>query len=240
MIEGAVRRTVVSGGIEPAVMEAGDPARVTIVFIHGYPDAKEMWNAVLERLAPSFHVVAYDVRGAGASSAPRGPAAYDDLERLGDDLDAIISAVAPGERVHLVGPDWGGIQGWEFATSTRFEGKLASFTTIAGPSHDQVIGSGHALARRGALLRALHRARRSWYVLALCAPGGPTLLWRGLLAGGRWRESLRALDRLPVDDRLPAPTLTANGLHGSNLYRRNIPRRMLRPRREATPTCPSS
>jgi pimeloyl-ACP methyl ester carboxylesterase len=232
VIDGAALRTVMSQGVQLAVVEAGDPAQPTILFVHGYPDTHALWDGVLERLAPRFHVVAYDVRGAGASSAPRGPAAYD-LQRLADDFAAVSAAVAQDQPVHLVGHDWGGIQGWEFATSPRFAGMLASFTTIAGPSLDQVIGTGHALVRRGRLLRALRRARRSWYVVALCLPGGPTLAWRVLMAGGRWRRSLQTLERLPVDDRFPAPTLTADGLHGSNLYRRNIPRRILRPRRAA-------
>ncbi len=35
-------------------------------------------------------------------------------------------------------------------------------------------------------------------------------------------------ERVPVDDRFPAATVTRDGLHGVNLYRRNIPPRLLR------------
>ncbi len=78
VLSGADSRTVVSAdGTRLAVSEAGARAAATIVFVHGYPDTSAVWDPVLERLAADFHLVAYDVRGAGASDVPRGLAAYD-------------------------------------------------------------------------------------------------------------------------------------------------------------------
>lgn len=222
MISGAANRTVASDGVRLAVVEAGDRSDPTIVFVHGYPDTKEVWTPVLERLADDFHVVAYDVRGAGASSAPRGPAAYA-IERLEDDFVAVCDAVAPGARVHLVGHDWGGVQGWEFVVSGRLEGRIASFTTIAGPALDHVLR-----ATRRPVLRGLGRARRSWYIAPILVPGGPTLMWRGMLSAERWRQLLVTAERVAPDDEFPAASVVQDGLHGANLYRRNIPPRLLR------------
>ncbi len=240
MIDGAVTRIVEApGGVALSLIEAGDPQRPTLVLIHGYPDTKELWDGVMAGLSDRFHLAAYDVRGAGASSAPRGPAAYD-LERLADDFEAVIAAVAPGKRVHLVGHDWGGVQGWEFATLERFRDKLASFTAIAAPSLDQVAAGGQSLARRptpGHLLELAGRLRRSWYILVLLTPGMPTVLWRGLLAGGRWQWLVRDGERHPPGHAAPK-SLAANGVRGANLYRRNIPRRLLRPRTDAVAHVP--
>lgn len=239
MNPGAITGTVSSGEVELAFIEAGDPARPTIVLVHGYPDTKELWDGVIGPLSDRYHVAAYDVRGAGASSAPRGPRAYD-YERLADDLEAVIAAVAGGGPVHLVGHDWGAIQGWEFATSERFRDRLASFTAIAGPSLDQLITDLHELVRRPTpanLIELGRRLRRSWYVLVMWIPGGPTIAWRVVFAGRRWQWLLRTVERIP-SQRGPGATLVQDGIRGANLYRRNIPRRLLRPRRDAAAWAP--
>jgi NAD(P)-dependent dehydrogenase (short-subunit alcohol dehydrogenase family)/pimeloyl-ACP methyl ester carboxylesterase len=228
MLAGATEQTVERGGIRLAVISAGDPAAPPIVFIHGYPDTKEVWAKLMEHLREEFHVVAYDVRGAGASSAPRGPAAYE-FAHLAADLEAVLDAVAPGRRVHLVGHDWGGIQGWEFATDPRFDGRLASFTAVAAPALGHALAATREPLSRGRLLAALERMRRSWYILPLLTPGGPSFAWRVLLTRERWRRTLQLAERVPVDDDHPAATVVADGLHGANLYRRNIPPRLLRP-----------
>ncbi len=228
MIEGAVNRTVVREGVELAVLEAGERSRPTIVLVHGYPDTKEVWGPVIERLGAHFHVVAYDVRGAGASSAPRGPAAYA-VEALAGDFAAVCDAVAPGRSVHLVGHDWGGVQGWEFATSAQFQGRIASFTSIAGPALGHVLAATREPLNRARVLRILSRMWRSWYVAPLLLPGGPTLMWRVVLSAARWRQMLVTAERVPVDADYPAATVVRDGLRGSNLYRRNIPPRLLRP-----------
>lgn len=240
-VSASADRTVTSkDGVQLAVIEAGDRGRPTVVLLHGFPDTKELWRALMPHLADRYHVVAYDLRGMGASSAPRRPRAYD-FDRLGDDLEAVIAAVAPGQRVHLVGHDWGGIQGWEFATQERFDGVLRSFTTIAGPSLDHVsIAARELLAQPtpGHLTELVRRARRSWYVLAMCTPGVPTITWRGPLGRGGWERVLRRIERLPDERAVPSRTLPADAVHASNLYRRNIPRKLRRPRQDAVARVP--
>lgn len=229
-----------SGKVDLSVRSAGHPDHPTLVLLHGYPDTQALWAPVMERLAPRFLVVTYDVRGAGDSSAPSGRAAYH-LDRLADDFDAVCRAVAgtdPARPVHLVGHDWGGIQGWEFVTNPRFAGRVASFTSIAGPALGQVLGPtrpGRAAVRRRDRLRVVARARRSWYIVPLCLPGGPTLMWRVALGGRRWRRWLSLVERVPVDDDYPAPTVSADGCHGANLYRANIPHRLIK----RTPMAPA-
>lgn len=181
MIPGAVTRRVRSDTVELAVVEAGDPDRPTVVLVHGYPDTKEMWVDVAARLARRFRVVTYDVRGAGQSTAPRGGTAGYDLEHLVGDALAVAGAVSPDRPVHLVGHDWGSIQGWEAARAPRAMGRLASFTSISGPPLDHIRHwvcdrLRHPTPRNVAALA--DQARRSAYVAALSFPGVPALLWR--------------------------------------------------------------
>ena len=66
------KRYVHSGNICLAAYHWGrlDEDRETIVLVHGYPDAADVWQLVAERLAADFNVVAYDVRGTGLSDIP--------------------------------------------------------------------------------------------------------------------------------------------------------------------------
>jgi len=76
--------------------------------------------------------------------------------------------------------------------------------------------------RQGRLLHAASQLRHSWYIVGLCTPGVPTLVWRGVLGRGGWEAYLRQVERISTAGATPADTLTRGGIHGANLYRRNI------------------
>jgi NAD(P)-dependent dehydrogenase (short-subunit alcohol dehydrogenase family)/pimeloyl-ACP methyl ester carboxylesterase len=232
-------RRVQGAGVELAVIEMGDPERPTVVLVHGYPDTKEIWVEVMNRLAGAFHVVAYDVRGAGASGAPADPAGFD-LDRLADDFEAVLDAVAPNRPVHLVGHDWGSIQGWEFATSPRFEGRLTSFTSISGPSLDHAAHWIRARLRRPtprAMAALAGQGARSWYIAMLRVPGLAERAWPRLIAR-RWPRILAQAERVPQGRGYPMPTVGQDGARGAGLYRRNIGLRLRRPRDDAVARVP--
>ena len=64
-------RRVRGSGVDLAVTELGDRGRPTVLLVHGFPDTSAVWAPVAQLLATSgFHVVAYDVRGAGDSGVP--------------------------------------------------------------------------------------------------------------------------------------------------------------------------
>ena len=130
---GIVQRRIQGRGVDLAVTELGDRVRPTVVLIHGFPNTSAVWAPVAQLLATGgFHVVAYDVRGAGDSGVPTRQSDYA-LPVLIEDMAAVITAVSPDSPVHLVGHDWGSIQGWEAVTTTRLAGRIASFTSISGP-----------------------------------------------------------------------------------------------------------
>ncbi|WP_237531381.1 SDR family oxidoreductase [Streptomyces sp. SID3212] len=229
-------RRVRTGGIELSVAESGDAARPTVVLVHGYPDSKEVWSEVAVRLAEDFHVVLYDVRGHGGSTAPVPLRGGFTLEKLTDDFLAVADAVSPGRPVHLVGHDWGSVQSWEFVTVARTEGRIASFTSISGPSLDHL---GHWIAQRASrptprgAAQLLGQGAKSWYVYALHTPALPELAWRGPL-GRRWPAILRRMEQGP-EGATPYPTasLPQDAAHGAWLYRDNVRARLRRPRTHA-------
>ncbi|MFE7130593.1 SDR family oxidoreductase [Streptomyces sp. NPDC057638] len=223
-----------TGGVELCVAERGDSDQPTVILIHGYPDSKEVWSEVAERLADRFHVVIYDVRGHGRSTAPRPLRGGFTLEKLTDDFLAVADAVSPDRPVHLVGHDWGSAQAWEFVTVQRTEGRIASFTSMSGPSLDHM---GHWIKERmhrptpRRVGQVLGQGARSWYVYLLHAPALPELVWRGPLAG-RWPKTLALLERVPAGE-YPTPSLPSDGAQGAWLYRDNIRSRLRRPRTDA-------
>lgn len=129
--------TVQSGDVKLAVYVSGSRRAPPLILVHGYPDSAAVWAPIGARLAKRYRVIAYDVRGAGASDAPRRRADYT-LARLAGDLKAVADATCGGRPFHLVGHDWGSIQCWEAVTDPAFRGRIASYTSISGPCLDHV------------------------------------------------------------------------------------------------------
>lgn len=235
VLEGAgERRLRTAEGVELAVVELGAARHPTVVLLHGYPDTKEVWSLVASRLADRFHVVLYDVRGCGRSTAPSPLRGGFTLEKLTEDFRTVVDAVSPGRPVHLVGHDWGSVQGWEFTTVQRTEGRIASFTTLSGPSLDHL---GQWVKRRVArptprgAAQLLGQGARSCYVYALHLPVLPELAWKGPL-GRRWPKLLARAEHLP-EGAYPTASLPTDGAHGAWLYRDNVRARLRRPRPDA-------
>ena len=98
---------------EPA---APAPEPVTVVLVHGWTLAAAAWDravAELTRARPQVRVVRYDQRGHGASATPpaAGPRGGDaaSIGRLGDDLAAVVRALAPDGPLVLGGHSMGGM-----------------------------------------------------------------------------------------------------------------------------------
>ncbi|MFB8106146.1 MULTISPECIES: SDR family oxidoreductase [unclassified Streptomyces] len=233
-LPGARERRVRTGGVELCVAELGNGDRPTVVLVHGYPDSKEVWSEVAARLAEQWHVVLYDVRGHGRSTAPEPLRGGFTLEKLTDDFLAVIDAVSPDRPVHVVGHDWGSVQSWEFVTVGRTEGRIASFTSMSGPSLDHF---GHWIKQRMARPtprragQLLGQGAKSWYVYMLHTPVLPELAWRGPL-GKRWPGILQRLEKVPAGD-YPTASLPDDAAHGAWLYRDNVRARLGRPRADA-------
>ncbi len=215
-------RTVRSAGAKLAVWENGDPADPTLILVHGFPDAHSVWDEVVELLADRFHVVAYDVRGFGLSTAPARSGAYL-LDNLALDLEAVMDAVSPDDPVHLAGHDWGAFQCWEAVDAERHEGRIASFTAVAGP-RIQNAGS-WALARLrlrpAGLFELLDQARRSLYIAAAQLPRLPELTIDAAIGRG-YVATLRRVDKVEPRPGHPADSVADDAKAGLALYRENL------------------
>jgi pimeloyl-ACP methyl ester carboxylesterase len=220
MIGAATRRVTSTDGTELSVHDNGRRARPTLVAVHGYPDDHTVWDAVADELDDVFHVVAYDVRGAGESDRPSGRGAYR-IERLVDDLAAVVDTVSPGAAVHLVGHDWGSVQSWPALTDPRLAGRIASYTSIAGPS------PAHAAEwLRRVVLRdpraLLAQLGESYYLGLFQLPGLPELaIERGLLDRVLKRYAPSDKESQEADPERRSRR-RADQLAGLQLYRSNL------------------
>jgi pimeloyl-ACP methyl ester carboxylesterase len=214
-------------GLRLAVHEAGDPDRPMVLLVHGYPDDHAVWDLVAEHLRADHRLVAYDVRGAGASAVPADRRGYR-VDRLVADLAAVIDAVSPEEPVHLVAHDWGSIQSWSAVIDPAVADRIATFTSISGPGLDHV--SAWVRARRspggGRWRQLLRQGSRSWYVALFQTPL-PARGWR--LVAKRWRWAMEQREAAATDDRWPSPNLLADAVHGLELYRANAKGPRIRP-----------
>ncbi|ABC37558.1 alpha/beta fold hydrolase [Burkholderia thailandensis] len=198
----------------------------TIVLVHGYPDTSRVWDQVVARLAPTHHVVAYDTRGSGDSEHP-SPGLFNapyKLARLSADLNAVIDATSNGQPVHLVGHDWGSIQSWESVAKGAVASKIASYTSISGPSLDLV----SHWARQSLLNpfqwgNLINQAVSSAYIIGLDFPVLPEVAWATGLPSG----VLNFLVMLEGGTR--EPYQSGDGATALNLYRANVLERLLFP-----------
>lgn len=210
-----------SDAVTLAVREYGDrDAGVHLVLVHGFPDDQDLWRPVIEHLPGDWHVVTYDVRGAGHSSRPAEVAAYR-TELLAEDFIAVVGETLPaGSRFHVAAHDWGSIAFWDVLAregqDPRLRGRIASYTSASGPSLDHL---GAMWASPGGKRRLLRQAVHSWYVWLFLLPALPELTWRRLQVV--LRPLVARLD--PTISELPwGRTVARNAVPSVNLYRANV------------------
>jgi non-heme chloroperoxidase len=97
-----------SDGVQLRTYEWGPPDAPPILFIHGWSQSHLSWKRQYQSsLIDRYRIVAYDLRGHGASDYPREESAYTNASLWADDVAAIIDQLAL-ERPVLVGWSFGG------------------------------------------------------------------------------------------------------------------------------------
>ncbi|HEY4897838.1 MAG TPA: alpha/beta hydrolase [Solirubrobacteraceae bacterium] len=105
-------RRIPTNGVELSCIEEGSGP--LLVLCHGFPELAHSWRAQIPALAQAgYHVLAPDMRGFGASSAPPAIDAYDIVELCGD-LCGLLDAVEE-ESATFIGHDWGANAVWHMA-----------------------------------------------------------------------------------------------------------------------------
>lgn len=137
--------------------EDGEP----LMLVHGFPDDRHTWDAMVPELAKDRRVVVPDLRGYGES--PRPPDGYG-MDDLSGDLIALADHLGWTD-FDLVGHDWGAALAWW--TAMHHPQRLRTLT---------VLDVGHPMAweQFWAVSAEQRRVRRPFR--ALVAPGAPEVL----------------------------------------------------------------
>lgn len=193
----ATQRFVVSAdGVRIAVYEEGNPDGPTVVLVHGWPDSHVLWDGVVPLLAERFRILRYDNRGVGLSGAPKKVSSYA-MARFADDFAAVTSELSPGQPVHVLAHDWGSVGIWEYLKRAGAGDRVASFTSVSGPSHEQLVEYIFAGLRQPwrprRFARSISQALRLTYMVFFSVPLLAPLLIRAAF-------SVRALRRRVVDN----------------------------------------
>lgn len=105
-----------------------------VVQLHGLTSSRErdaLLGLDLGRSLRAHRVLRYDARGHGASTGSADPVDYG-WDRLAADLLALLDHVAPGERVHAVGPSMG--TGTLLHAAVTDPDRFASLTLLTPPT----------------------------------------------------------------------------------------------------------
>jgi haloalkane dehalogenase len=104
-------------GVDLAYVEVGQGR--PIVFLHGNPTSSYLWRAVIPEVAGLGRCIAPDLVGMGDSAkAGAGPHSYRFIDHR-TYLDALLEVLGVNEDVILVGHDWGGALGFDWANRHR-------------------------------------------------------------------------------------------------------------------------
>ncbi|GAB3209183.1 alpha/beta fold hydrolase [Marinactinospora thermotolerans] len=232
MSEARTCRVVAGDGLPLHVRCQGDPQAPTVVCVHGYPDDSTLWDGVAGLLRDRYHVVAYDVRGAGRSPAPRERNGYH-LDRLAEDLLRVADTVSPDRPVHVLAHDWGSIQSWHAVTEEHAHHRFASFTSVSGPCLDHVAHWMRAQARGGLHARWELAVQRllSGYIVFFHLRPLPELAWLTGIGG----PVLSLLERVGEHEAPSHGRALRDLLNGLGLYRANVRERLRAPQERRTP-----
>jgi 3-oxoadipate enol-lactonase len=195
---------------------------LTVVLTHGLAATGDTWRGIVERIAPRYRVVTWDLRGHGRSGAPAGPYTIPDLA---GDLGVVLDT-AGVDRAVILGHSAGGVIALQFALD--HPQRTAGLVLVGTASECNVKAHDfyHDLARRAAErgMAATHKH------LGLTAATEPSIAAEPI-AFGHVARAMASLHQQPLTPHLSAidaPTFICVGdkdflgVGGSVILSRNI------------------
>lgn len=105
-----------------------------LVFLHGFPEYWETWQAQLDYFSKRYRVIAPDLPGYNLSDKPQS-AEFFQVTNLIQFMAKFVKSVAPDDKVYLVAHDWGGAIAWPLAA---FHPQLFEKLIILNAAHPSI------------------------------------------------------------------------------------------------------
>jgi NAD(P)-dependent dehydrogenase (short-subunit alcohol dehydrogenase family)/pimeloyl-ACP methyl ester carboxylesterase len=217
-------RFVSNGDVKIAIYEQGNPEGPAVVMVHGWPDSHALWDGVVPLLADRFRVITYDNRGVGPSSSPKPHTEYT-MARLADDFAAVIDAVSPTRPVHAIAHDWGSVSVWEYLARPDVGSRVASFTSVSGPSLDHFVAwlfdSLKRPYRMKKFLQAIDQVLRLSYMAVFSVPVLTPVVVRAAVTPRRVQRALSLAASIPANQIHHSDDIARQAANTLKIYRAN-------------------
>lgn len=188
------------------VTDAGPTDGELIVLLHGFPETRASWEAVIPRLtAAGYRALAPDQRGYSPGARPKGRRAYR-IDKLAGDVLALADA-ADAEKFHVVGHDWGGAVAW--ALAALHPERLRTVTSLTTP---------HPKAMLRSMLTS-SQGFKSWYFLLFQLPTVPEMAFGSQQKSFRQQLAKSGLSTESIDRYMKVLAEPGAGTAAINWYR---------------------
>lgn len=214
-------RVTTPDGLSIAARVGGNPVGPEIVFIHGFSQCHLTWSHQLgdEALAREFRLVAYDLRGHGASDKPTDVAAYSDDVKWADEVRAVLDA-AGARRPVLVAWSYAGRVVTDYVRIHGME-RLAGIVFVGAVTRSKSAFWGPAMALTGPMasedtavnVEATRAFVRACFAAPRSADEIETMVAYNMLVPPRVRAGVLKRTRNEGDmlPRITVPTLVIHG-----------------------------
>ncbi len=157
---------VAINGVNIHYVEAGcySQEQPTLIFLHGFPEYWQVWQAQLAYFSTSHHVIAPDLPGYNLSDKPNDTDFYR-MPNLIAFIAKFIEIMSRKNKVIVIGHDWGGAIAWPLAA---FHSQLIERLVILNAPHPSTF-------TREIIHNPLQRDK-SRYIHELIADDAPVLL----------------------------------------------------------------
>lgn len=151
-------------GITLSCRASGPRQAPLLIFLHGFPQAAFVWDALLEHFGERYRCVAPNLRGYEQSTAPSEVEAYR-AKHLVTDIVALAKQLSGNPIEALVAHDWGGAVAWNLAA--QFPQVLKRLIIFNSP---------HPATFLREMQHNPQQQANSAYMNFLCRPDAETLL----------------------------------------------------------------